>query len=460
MADQTECEWMLPAFPYMEGIPFLSYEQFADEVSEARRRVRDVDKSLILTRGKSVDLFEWDVVSEIPVGRFDMIFQGICLECFLHRKSGKHFYVMLNGANSERETRFSRWSYFSFCNGSVLCIADPMLKMYEHLTLGWYYGKDELNLRKVVAGFVKELAGRIGVSSEDIVFVGSSGGGAATFECASYIFGARVVAINPQIVLKEYYYAEEFSKITGNDLNKDLYGHRNNALYYIENHPDNPHLIIANLRSSKDMEQVKNVKDLLRIDLRYGLNLYGNLMIWLYDADVAPVLNPHEAQEYYCIWFMIEYLVENMDCLHSQKMKDSFDAMVRLVNEFWHDHWLLKKAQKEKTRNWTDLLKCAASMDREVALFGGGTMAERILNEALDVQGSNFLRVRYIIDNDIGKAGKQYCGCAVMHPSEVENWNRLYILIATERYALEIREQLEGLGLTYREDFMFGTDII
>lgn len=460
MSDMEEYEKRLPAFPYMKGIPFLSYEQFSDAVSEARSRVLDVDLELIRQKEGDGALFEWGIPDEIPAGRFDTIFQGIRLECFLHRKEGSHFYIMLNGANSERETRFSRWSYFSFCEGSVLCIADPMLKMYESLTLGWYYGKDALNLRKVVADFVKELAGRMDVPGEDIIFVGSSGGGAAAFECASYIPGSRVVAINPQIVLEEYYYAQEFSRITGNSLKTDLYGHRNNALYYIRRHPQNPYLIIANLRSGKDMEQISNVKELLRIDLRYGLNVYDNLIIWLYDADVAPVLNPHEAQEYYCVWFFIEYLLNHADSMRGQEIGDSFDSMYRLVNEFWHDHWHQKRMQKEKSHSWTELLKHVVGTDREVVLFGGGTMAGRILNEALDVQDSNFLRIRYIIDNDIDKAGNEWCGCTVIHPSELENWDRLYVLIATERFAPEIRKQLEDLGLIYMEDFIYGTDLI
>lgn len=447
-------------FPYMDGIPFLSFGQFADAVHEARKRILDVDKELILPKGETADIFDWDSSDKFPTGRFDMVFRGIRLECFLHIKQGKPLYIMLNGANSEKETRFSRWSYFSFCQGSVLCIADPMLKMYECLSLGWYYGKDELNLRRVVADFVKDLAERINVDNEDIVFVGSSGGGAATFECASYLPGSKAAAINPQIVLKEYYYAEEFSQITGNDLTNDLYGHRNNALYYIESHANNPYLIIANLRSVKDMEQIKNVRDRLHIDIQYGLNIYDNLIIWLYDADVASVLNPHEAQEYYCIWFYIEYLLDHMNSLHSQEFKFSFDAMYKLVNEFWHDHWIMKRMQKEKSRNWAEMLKRVINTDREVTLFGSGTVADCMLKDILDVQDSNFLHIRYVIDNDIHKAGKELYGCMIRHPSELKNWDKLYILIATDRYALEIRKQLEDLGLVYIEDFMYGTDII
>lgn len=144
----------------------------------------------------------------------------------------------------------------------------------------------------------------------------------------------------------------------------------------------------------------------------------------------------------------------------SREIRDSFDSMYRLVNEFWHDHWYQKRVQKEKTHSWTELLKRVVDTDREVVLFGGGTTAGRILNETLDVKDSNFLRIRYIIDNDTEKAGKEWCGCTVIHPAEVENWDRFYVLIATERFAPEIRKQLENLGLIYKEDFIYGTDLI
>ena len=56
------------------------------------------------------------------------------------------------------------------------------------------------------------------------------------------------------------------------------------------------------------------------------------------------------------------------------------------------------------SHSWAELLKRVVGTDREVVLFGGGTIAGRILNEALDVQDSNFLRIRYIIDNDAARA--------------------------------------------------------
>ena len=141
-----------------------------------------------------------------------------------------------------------------------------MISIYDNLRMGWYYGNSLTNFRKVIAEFVKVVADFLRVEHEDIIFFGSSAGGAPTFECASYISGAKAVAINPQIVLEEYYYAQEFSKITGNDLNKALPDHRNNALHYIKNRGRNQYIIIVNIHSRNDMRQIENIRNSLCID--------------------------------------------------------------------------------------------------------------------------------------------------------------------------------------------------
>lgn len=441
-------------FPFMDDIDFLSYEQFNNSVSDARAKMLYVDKALI---GSEPAIVDWNGIVEVPDGRFDTVFRGIRLECFLSVEKDAPLYVMFSGCNTRKTPRFSRWSYHRFCRGSVLCIADPMLKMYEHLTLGWYYGNDEFNLREMIAAFVEEVAGMLHLDNKNIIFAGSSGGGAAAFECASYLPGAKAVAINPQIVLKEYYYAEEFSRLTGNDLDNDILGHRNNALYYIQNSVNNPYLIIANMRSAKDMMQIGHIRDTLSISIQYGLNIYKNLVIWLYDADVAPFMNPHDTQEYYCVWFMIEYLLRHLDdmdkCL-------SLQPLYRLVNEFWHDHWMLKRQQKEKTKKWAEAVRAISCTNREVAVFGSGRIAYQLLNDLLDVQGSNYFHVRYIIDNNIHREGVEFLGYAVTHPSTIEDWGRLYVIIATELYADEIRQQLEELGLEYQKDFINGVELM
>lgn len=164
-------------FPFMSGIDFLFIEDLIEDVSREREKITSIDKQLMKTASVSIDIMN---AIELPVGKFDTVFQGICMECFAFIKKDAPLYVMLNGANvadaAKDETFFNRWSYYTFCSGSVLCIADPMLKMYDGLLLGWYYGDNQCNLRKVVADFVIRVAEILKVAQSNIVFVGSSGG--------------------------------------------------------------------------------------------------------------------------------------------------------------------------------------------------------------------------------------------------------------------------------------------
>lgn len=279
------------------------------------------------------------------------------------------------------------------------------------------------------------------------------GGGATVFECAAYVPGAKAVAINPQIVLKEYRYANEFSKITGIDLNIDILGHRNNALYFIRRNASNAYLIIVNVYSQVDMQQIENIKKKLHIDIKYGLNVYDNLIIWLYDA---PVVDAHNAVEYYGIWFFIEYIIQHIE---QPEMIFKVKTLYRLVNEFWREHWIMKEELGVKRRHWIQILNLIHNTNREIVVFGSGDIATQFLRDVLSKDGNNPIQIRYLLDNNIEKRGMKLEGLVIKHPLEVDQWNKLYIIIAVKRGLSEIVQQLEELGLSYKSDFIYYMDL-
>lgn len=228
------------------------------------------------TLGK-IDL---DKENKLSNGRFEIVFKNIHFKCLFYYKKGTPLYVFLNGAKvgGGGQLSFHVGSYYSFLNGSMLNIADPMLDMYPDLNLGWYYGNDKINLRQYMAELVLKITGIIHVEESDIVFVGSSGGGAVTMECASYIKGAKVIAINPQIVLSEYGYASKFTEITKINLEEDKKWHRNNPIYYLLENKESKYFLIVNLRSAEDMKQVQNMCAAKKINVKYGLNIFNNLI--------------------------------------------------------------------------------------------------------------------------------------------------------------------------------------
>lgn len=242
------------SFNYMKDIYFKSYEQFIQDVDMARNDMLKVNPNIISQDPIALEL---NTAEELPDGRLDIQYGGINWECFFHNNKKKALYVFLNGAISGEGASvpiLKRWSYYKFINGSMLNISDPMYRMNDNLLLGWYYGNKEMDLQQKVADLVVKIAGIIGVEQRNIIFVGSSGGGYASIACASRICGAGSIAINPQIVLREWAYSAEFTKIMDIDLTKEDKWHRNNLIYHLQNHNANRYLLFVNIRSSRDMQ--------------------------------------------------------------------------------------------------------------------------------------------------------------------------------------------------------------
>lgn len=437
-------------FQYMEEIYLDNYDSFLNKIDSERDKIQKKDYGFL---NKVTHLEDINSVERIPNGCFSTLYKGINFECFFYYKEEAPLYVFLNGAKSNEQREkpvFSRWSYYSFLDGSMLNIADPMLKLYPSLKLGWYYGDNQRNIRALLSELVVIISSKYNIKKSDIIFVGSSGGGAATFECSNYITGSKAIAINPQIVLNEYGYAKEFIKITKNNLIEDKIWNRHNGIHYIINNEDNPIIIIINLRSMQDIKQLQNICRAKKIKVKYGINIFDNLIIWIYDGDGGIYKSAHEAQEYYCIWFFIEHLIKNIN--NKKYLKDN-ESLYLLINEFWHEYWV-------HNSKWDSRIKCIQKIledirkKKKVAIFGTGYKAEEISNKVLGILGSNIFNIQMALDNNIDKEGKTFLGLKIEHPSNIKNWKELYIIITTEVYLNEIRNQLENKGLIYRRDFI------
>lgn len=325
-------------FPFMESQESDEVKGFPEEANRLREEMLDVDSSILKAEPKRVILEEMNELSE---GRIDITVNGITFECFVKLKPNRPLYVILNGSATIAPPEFKRWKWHKFIDGSMLNIADPMYRQYPGLKIGWYYGDENVSLRHCVADIVRKAAALLGLQSRDIIFYGSSGGGAALIQCAALIGNCTAVAINPQVRLCEYSGSRNFTKITGIRLDKVDEWHRNDFLYFLKNCKNVNYLILQNLRSAEDMLQQKNIMDALGIKTRYGLSQNDNIAVWTYDA---PAVEPHNAQEYYCIYFIIKYLI---DCLQSGQQAD--DELILWVTEVWHD--------RAKCKMETDLLK-------------------------------------------------------------------------------------------------------
>lgn len=440
-------------FDYMDNIFFEDYDHFIEQVDSRRKEFLFADTHLLQDNHIILDL---DKTVHIPNGRVNIPYKDIMFECVFHYKASKKLYVLLNGALTLSPPQFTRWSYYPFLDGCMLNIADPMYRRYSDLKLGWYYGSEQYDLRAYVAELVKKVAHILEIEDKNIVFWGSSGGGAAAIECASLIEGAKTVAINPQIMLSEYDYEKDFRRITGSDLRKRDAFHRNDAIYYLKYTKESNFLLIFNIRSKDDMIQVKNICLEFDISVKYGLNVFPHLIIWLYDAECEPFVSGHSAQEYYCIGFVIMFLLNN---IMNPNMEKEYAPLVRLINEFWQFYWQQEKRLRAKKIDFEILVMCRES-NKKVVLWGGGVLAREFSSELFDIKNNNYYKIQLVIDNDKSKEGTYFDDkLLIQHPDSILDWKDYFIIIAVKRNRKDIQMQLESLNLQYHKDFIYCDDL-
>ncbi|ATG50897.1 hypothetical protein CFK38_04660 [Brachybacterium vulturis] len=121
-------------------------------------------------------------------------------------RAGTTLTVLFQGAVDRAKVRipiFLRWRHQLELNaGPTMAIADPTLDLSTSLRLGWYLGTEKLDLAPRLAELVKSTARSLG--AQNIVLVGSSGGGFAALQMGAHIPGSTVVAMSPQTDLRRY----------------------------------------------------------------------------------------------------------------------------------------------------------------------------------------------------------------------------------------------------------------
>lgn len=432
---------------FLDNIYFDEYPELIATIDSQRHKILTPDVELL----KANRVIELDNIQSIPNGTFVTKYKEVEFECFFYYKESAPLYVFLNGALMQNmPPQFSRWSYYTFAKGSILNISDPMYRLYSGLPLGWYYGNKEMNLRVCVAGLVQKIAHILNIPNERIVFWGSSGGGAATFECSSYIEGAKAVAINPQIVLADHHHSTTFMDITGNDVRIQDKWHRENALYFLKT-SKNKRVLIINIRSDIDMQQLEHVCVEMELRVKYGINVFENLIIWLYDCECGPYHAAHSCLENYCVFFAMEALIGHFD---DKIWLEKHESAYRLINEFWYVHWKSEKRLREKQIDLLMLKKCRSNNKTNV-VWGSGNDAEIIDRTLMDIQHNNWYDIKFVIDNNPALEDTSWKGLPVRHPSRIFDWKELFVIVLTSNYYRDIKEELESFGLEKEKDFIY-----
>lgn len=90
-------------------------------------------------------------------------------------------------------------------------------------------------------------------------------------------------------------------------------------------------------------------------------------------------------------------------------------------------------------------------VNRIIVYWGTGEVSNNIVCQNI------LLSPSFYIDNSIEKSGKYFHGKIIRHPSQVDDWKKYYVIVATD-YFKDIAKQLRGYGLKEKEDFLYYKD--
>lgn len=318
------------------------------------RSAKAPDVSILLTEPKEFPVGE--DTENLPDTRFYSQIGSARIEGFFCRGSIPVLYVMFDGSRTRKGGKdlaplpsFSRWSWYKDTNASLLSLEDPMYYTFPSCTLGWFYGTKDEDYRKYCAVCIRKIAELLGIKNNKIVLYGSSGGGTAAIGVSRYLPGCSVVAINPQLILEKYPYLEELEKIIGVDIRNgtDPFARKENGRIISEN-KESMYFLIENVRSDADyITQFQNFFEIRGINPGFGIEKYGNIVTWLYDAQGAPSV--HSAVENTAVFKMIDLLIR---CTREDNDIRKLKSLFYVINEFWYERYSLMRTnyyQKKKT---------------------------------------------------------------------------------------------------------------
>lgn len=229
--------------------------------------------------------------------RYTVVHENVPFECLFIPKKKRKLYVMLSGGGGiggRRYPRFLRWKYSNYLNGNILCIDDPMYYFHPEIsTVMWYYGTKEKSYLKLMIDIVKKVMQQLSISAEEVTFVGSSGGGYAALYCANLLDYSSAIAMNPQIVLKDWHYPYNYNKFKkiGIDLTESDEKHGRNTIRLTNK--KSKFMVLTNIFSEKEyLSQFVPFMELHNLSLTYGISQNKNIVTWTH---ITKYSDPHMA---------------------------------------------------------------------------------------------------------------------------------------------------------------------
>ena len=319
--------------------------RFAAEADALEQRAKDTIHTLASRNDHILDTTRWytsleDIEQNLEEGRFEIMLSGWHFSSVFQHRLGKKLYVFLSDAfqrvwlsETEMQPLFRRWSYASVLDGSLLHIEDPMYWKYPGILTSWFYGTEDFCLIDLVNDLVRTVCRHLSISTQDVIFYSGSAGGYAGLLAASRLPGSLGMAINPQLLLSHFSYAESFSKITGIDLRKEDKYRRNN-LALVMKESQSKFVILYNIASKVEdvRRQDAYFAEEMGMELSYGLSWKENVLLWGYYAHYGTI-DEHGVQD---LKELIPYIMSIGQKFAEGRLTEQDAHEVQFFNQIWY----------------------------------------------------------------------------------------------------------------------------
>lgn len=146
-----------------------------------------------------------------------VIKDGVPYEYLINRRSNNDKLIVFhNGAIAEGNVSvpvFQRHSWAKLLKTSTVFCMDPTLYLNSFLQIGWGIGKNETYYLEVSSLILKRIIEKMEISLDNTAIYGTSAGGYLSIMMGLYLKGAKVVADNAQLDVRNWIYKDALDSV-------------------------------------------------------------------------------------------------------------------------------------------------------------------------------------------------------------------------------------------------------
>ena len=146
-----------------------------------------------------------------------VIQNGVPYEYLIHRRSDNDKLIVFNnGAVPEGNVSvpvFQRHSWANLLKTSSIFCMDPTLYLNSFLQIGWGIGKNEDYYLENSSLILKKIISKMGIRLQDTAVYGTSAGGYMSIIMGIYLKGAKVVADNAQLDVRNWIFKDALDSV-------------------------------------------------------------------------------------------------------------------------------------------------------------------------------------------------------------------------------------------------------